>query len=130
VGVVAAPRYSAAVLQRLREPRGAGLWPDGTPAVRTGEAGAEERGILIRLQLRGPADQPAQEARFQAFGCPLAIACASWLTEWTPGQPPAACAALRAEALCEALGIPPGEASAAELALAALRAALAQPAVR
>jgi NifU-like protein involved in Fe-S cluster formation len=115
------------VLARLREPRCAGGWPPGTPAVRSGQAGAEERGVLIRLQLRGAPDRPLEEARFQAFGCPVAIACASWLAEWAAGKSPAALAQLSADALHSALELPAGDAATAELALQALRSALRAP---
>jgi NifU-like protein involved in Fe-S cluster formation len=121
---VAAPRFSPAVLARLREPRCAGRWPSGTARVRTGESGAEEQGILVRMQLRSDGSGRAEEARFQAFGCPAAIACASWIAEWAAGKPFAELGQLRARQLAAELELAPGDTATAEIALEALRRAL------
>ena len=121
---MAAERFSPAVLAHLRQPRLGGRWPAEQPGVRTGEAGAEEQGIWIRLQLRTGASAQVEEARFQAFGCPVAIACASWLAERAQGAPLAALGSTSAQELCAALELTPDQAPTAELALGALRAAL------
>jgi hypothetical protein len=126
------------VLVRVRDARGAGRWPPGAAEVSTGQAGSAEGGILIRLHVlraprpveRGAADGPGasqvHEARFQAFGCPVAIACASWLAEWACGKSFAELGSLSGEVICRALELQPGDASTADLALTALRGALAQ----
>jgi NifU-like protein involved in Fe-S cluster formation len=121
---VAAERFSAAVLAHLREPRLGGRWPPQTPGVCSGESGAEDQGIWIRLQLRTDAARRVEEARFQAFGCPVAIACASWLAEWAQGKPLAALGSASGPQLCAALELTPDQQPTAELALAALRDAL------
>ncbi len=120
---------SAAVLDHLRSPRHAGAFPPGEVGVRTGEAGDLEQGRLVRFQLRpfpaGSGGGGVREARFKAFGCAATIASASWLSEQVSGQPEERARVIEPAEIARALDLSPGRRSAAELAVRALRAALA-----
>ena len=129
---------SAAVLDHLRRPRHAGAFPPGQAGVRSGEAGAVEGGRLVRFQLRltsggsgaggsgaGSGGGGVCEARFKAFGCPATIASASWLSEQVSGRSEAHARALGPDEVVRALDLSPERRAGAELALRALRRALA-----
>ena len=113
-------------IQHLQEPRGAGSWPPGSPGVATGEAGDEDDGRLIRLQLRRGGDGGIAEARFKAFGCAATLASASYLAGRLTGLPLAAARAIRVEDVVRELELPEERRRAPELALQALRRALEQ----
>ena len=122
--------YSDQVLDHLRRPRGAGSLRRSDPDVRTGEAGDSEDGRLVRMQLRVEASGAILEARFKAFGCAATIAAASWLTGSLEGRSCSDAACIEAAEIGRALALAADQAPAAELALQALRAALAaQPEV-
>jgi len=95
--------------------------------VQTGEAGDAASGRLVRLQLRLAADGRIAEARFKAFGCPVTIACASFATERVAGQTCAEAAALTSAEIAQGLELAPDRASAPDLVVAALGAALGTP---
>jgi len=124
---------SAAVLDHLRRPRHAGAFSPGEAGVRTGEAGDVEEGRLVRFELRplrgpsgsGGGDGRLCEARFKAFGCAATIASASWLSEQVSGRPEARARALGPDEIVRALDLSPERRAGAELALRALRRALA-----
>jgi nitrogen fixation protein NifU and related proteins len=116
-------RYSAAVLERVRDPRCAGSLVGTGKDVGTGEAGSLERGTLIRLQVRIAADRVA-DAKFKAFGCSAAIASASFVAERVQGMTVAAARSLDAAAVIESLELPPERAHVAGLAVEAARAAI------
>jgi nitrogen fixation NifU-like protein len=124
VARVSAPSRRAPWLEHLREPRGAGGWPPGSPDVATGQAGDESDGRLIRLQLRRGGDGRIAEARFKAYGCAATLASASYLAETVPGLAPEAARAIGAGDVARALELPEERARAPELAVAALRDAL------
>ena len=68
-----------------------------------------------------------QEAHFQTYTCPNAIACGSWVTRWMEGRNPQILARLEAEDLMLVLGgLPLGKEYCAHLAVNALRDALKQ----
>lgn len=116
-------RYSAAVLERVREPRCAG-WLSGSGAdIGTGEAGSLERGTLIRVQVRVEMGRIA-EARFTAFGCSAAIASASFVAERLQGLPVSEARALRPLTVIDELELPVERAHVASLAVAAAQAAI------
>jgi nitrogen fixation NifU-like protein len=121
---VSGPAYSDAVLDHLRRPRGAGALPREDPDVRTGEAGDADDGRLVRMQLRVAGDR-VDQARFKAFGCAATIASASWLAERLPGRSLESAGRIGAGEIRAGLGLPEAQSAAAELALRALRAALA-----
>ena len=117
--------YSDEVLAHFRSPHGAGRLPEGEAGVLCGEARDEAGGQRVRLHLRVGADQRIARARFQAFGCPIAIAAASAAVARIEGASVAEALGLRADELARELALAPEQARLAELPLRALRDALA-----
>ena len=117
--------YSAEVLAHFRDPHGAGRLPEGESGVHSGEARDDEGGQRVRLHLRVGADGRIESARFQAFGCPIAIASASATVARLEGASVAEALGLRADALARELALTPEQAGLAELPIRALRDALA-----
>ncbi len=74
--------YSDIVKDRFEKPRNAGRL---FGRVITGAAGDESRGTRVELdfQLR---DGVVERGRFRAYGCPHAIAAASWVAEAAEGR--------------------------------------------
>jgi nitrogen fixation NifU-like protein len=122
--------WSDAVLDHLRRPRNAGRFSRGEPRVGTGEAGSEEAGELLRVQLRAGADGRIAEARFQAFGCPATIAAGSVATELARGRTLAEVRALAPGTIADLLGLPRDRERSALLATRALDAAATDLEVR
>ena len=84
----------------------------------------------MRIQLRLE-DERVVEARFATFGCVPAIAAGSLLTDWVRGQTPGEARAITMKRLLRALGgLPESRRFCADLAVDALRAALADAAVK
>ena len=117
--------YSAEVLEHFRNPHGAGSLPEGEAGALCGEARDDEGGQRVRLHLRVGADGRIERARFQAFGCPIAIASASAAVARLEGASVAEALGLRADALARELALTPEQAGIAELPIRALRDALA-----
>ena len=68
-----------------------------------------------------------QEAYFQTYTCPNAIACGSWVARWMEGRDPEILARLEADDLMRLLGgLPLGKEHCAYLAVNALRDVLRQ----
>ena len=76
--------YSAAVLERVRNPLRVGEFPEGGQDVGTGQAGTLHEGTTARIQVRAEAGRIV-EARFKVFGCSAAIAAAGLVAEWLEG---------------------------------------------
>ena len=96
-------QYSEAVRRHFERPANVG--PPEWTADAQGQAGSVETGLCIRfwLSLDG-AD--IRRAAFAAYGCPHAIAVASWIAGHLAGQRlPEACR-LDLPAIAEALGLP------------------------
>ncbi len=117
--------YSAEVLEHFRNPRGAGRLPEAEPGTTCGEARDDEGGQRVRLHLRIGAHERIEQARFQAFGCPIAIAAASVAVARLEGASVAEALRLRADEIARELALTPEQARLAELPLRALRAGLA-----
>ncbi len=115
--------YSAQMLDHFERPRNAGELADA-------DASAEIEnpvcGDVIRISLKLNAGRIA-EIRFKAKGCVPAIACGSAVTELALGKIPVEAREIKVGDIIEAVGgVPPASNHAAQLALEALRAALAQ----
>ncbi|SNX69193.1 modular FeS cluster scaffolding protein NifU [Cereibacter ovatus] len=117
--------YSEKALDHFFNPRNAGVL-EAANAV--GSVGSLEGGDAVRLMLRiDPDSRVIAEARFQAFGGGDAIAACSALTVLVTGQSVDEARRLTAGQIDAALGGLPGDRKpAADLAQAALQAALAQ----
>ena len=91
-------RYFAALTR-------AGELPMGLPGLVSGEAEDRTLQVWVRfqLQLQGGV---VRLARFQAFGCPHALAAASKVAEWLEGRAEGEARALDARAVCAELEVP------------------------
>ncbi len=113
-----AMRYSAAVVERVREMARVGAWPEDALGVATGEAGSVAEGTFVRVQVRPSGGKC--EAVYKVFGCSAAIAAASLVTEWiAEGR------TLAAADVVTTLDLPPERAHVAALAVDAASSALA-----
>lgn len=115
---------SSAVDQRARDLPFAGRLDASRDDVGTGVVEDRAHAVMLRLQVAAPGDR-VESACFFAYGCPSAIAAASWAAEWMHGKglDPAPDPEALATELAAALALPPAKRYAAELAaLALLRA--------
>lgn len=117
--------YSQEVLAHFRSPRGAGRLPEETPGTICGEAHDAEAGQRVRLHLQIGSNERIERARFQAFGCPIAIAAASVAVARLEGASIAEALELRADEIARELALTPEQARLAELPIRALRDGLA-----
>jgi NifU-like protein involved in Fe-S cluster formation len=117
--------YSAAVLERVRDPKFAGWLPRDAPDVGTGEAGTAERGTVTRIQVRiDRATGRIGEAVFKVAGAGDAIACASLVAECLSGATLAEARELQPLAIVAELSLPVEQANVASLAVEAARHAI------
>jgi NifU-like protein involved in Fe-S cluster formation len=97
--------YSSAVVRRFGALTRARELPDGTPGLVSGEAEDRTLHVWVRFQLQ-LRDGVVRAARYQAYGCPHALAAADLVAEALEGQTAAAARALDVRALCEPLEVP------------------------
>lgn len=97
--------YSEAVRQLFFHPVGAGPFPPEAAGVVSGQAGSREQGAQVQIQVC-LAGRRIVEARFQAWGCPVTIAAASWLAQALAGRDLDAAARIRGLDLAQALEAP------------------------
>ena len=115
--------YSAQLLDHFQNPRNAGELPDADATV---EIENPVCGDVICLSLKLDAGRIA-EIKFKAKGCVPAMACGSALTQMVLGKTAEDARMLTREDLVRAVGgLPQASSHAAQLALDALSAALAQ----
>ena len=115
--------YSPQLLDHFQNQRNAGDLPDADAAV---EIENPVCGDVIRLSVMFDADRIA-DIKFKAKGCVPAMACGSALTEMVLGKTLEEARTLSREDLVRAVGgLPQASSHAANLALDALSAALAQ----
>jgi nitrogen fixation NifU-like protein len=117
--------YSAAVLDRVRDPKFAGALPRDEQSVGTGEAGALDQGTMTRIQLRVGDHGRITDAVFKVFGCSAAIASASVVVEQLHGALPSRVGELEALIIAAELELPIERAHVAALAVRAAKAAIA-----
>ncbi len=114
--------YSKLVLEHFEHPRNGGELPDANAVARLDNPMC---GDVLEMSLR-LVDGVIAEARFRAKGCVPTIACASRLTEMVQGLTVAGALAIRRDAIIDSLdGLPPASHHAAQLAIDALRASIA-----
>lgn len=97
--------YSSAVVRRFGALTRARELPDGTPGLVSGEAEDRTLHVWVRFQLQ-LIDGVVRAARYQAYGCPHALAAADLVAEQLEGRSTAAARALDVRAVCEPLGVP------------------------
>jgi tRNA-uridine 2-sulfurtransferase len=108
------------IAARLRSGTGAGPLQRVDAA---GEAGSVSCGALVRIQLALD-EGKVLGGRYQAYGCPATIACASETVARVEDRSLLEAAALREETICEALELDPTQRASAAIALDALHSAL------
>ena len=116
--------YSAAVLERVRNPKFAGALPREAADVGTGEAGSLDEGTMTRIQIRVGANGRISDAVFRVFGCSGAIASASLVAEQLQGAPVSVVRDLDAMTITAELQLPMERARVAGLAVRAAQAAI------
>ncbi len=116
--------YSAAVLERVKNPRRVGTLAEGEGAVGTGETGSLASGTTVRIQVR-VRDGRIDEARFRVFGCSAAIASAALAAEWLEGSDVAAAGGITGARIAGELDLPDERAHVAEMAAEAARLSVA-----
>ena len=116
------PAYSAAVLERVRDPQRVGALPEA-PDVGTGEAGSMDSGTFARIQVRVEQGRIVA-ARFKVFGCSAAIAATGLVAEWLEGASLAEAALVTAERVVRHLELPSERVHVADVAVEAARHAV------
>lgn len=115
--------YSPQTLEHFNHPRNSGTLEAPTAV---GSAGVPGRGNYMVIHILVAAGR-IREAAFQTYGCPGAIACGSAVTELAKGKTPAEAARLSRDDVDRLLGgLPLGKGHCADLAVNALRDALAK----
>jgi nitrogen fixation NifU-like protein len=114
--------YSAAVLERVRNPQRVGTLPQSAE-VGTGEAGSLDAGTFARIQVRVRSGRIV-EARFKVFGCSAAIAAAGLVAEWLEGASLDEARHLTAERVVEHLALAEDRVHVAAIAVNAGRQAI------
>lgn len=118
-------KYSAAVLDRVRDPKYAGALPREERHVGTGEAGTLDEGTMTRIQVRiNPMTFRISDAVFKVFGCSAAIASASLVAERLQGARVTDARAIEPLAVAAELELPMERAHVAGLAVRAAQSAL------
>jgi NifU-like protein involved in Fe-S cluster formation len=116
---------SAAVLERVRDPKFEGWLPRDAPDVGTGQAGDVQRGPTVRIQLRvDRSTRRIDEAVFKAIGGSEAIASASLLAERLRGATVEDARDASSLAIVAELSLPLESAGVAALAVEAARRAV------
>jgi NifU-like protein involved in Fe-S cluster formation len=112
-----------AIQQLFNDPKTLGSLPGADV---TGREGVQGEGPFMVMHLKF-ADDHIESARFETYGCPVAIACGSWVTQWVTGKTSEQAGLLDAGDLIRLLGgVPLGKEHCADLAVKALRDGLRQ----
>jgi len=115
--------YSSQLLDHFEHPRNSGELADADAHVRIENPAC---GDILELAIRMD-DGRIADVRFRAKGCVAAVACASAMTELAKGKPANDVLCISKEEIVAAVGgVPPASRHAAQLAIDALRAALAK----
>ncbi len=117
--------YSDQVVEHYENPRNAGSFDKGDPAVGTGMVGAPASGEVMKLQIKvNPASGLIEDARFKTYGCASAIASSSLVTEWIKGRSLDEALAISNARIAEELALPPLKIHCSILAEDAIKAAV------
>jgi nitrogen fixation NifU-like protein len=115
--------FSDTVQEHSTRPRNLGPQEDATV---TGRVGTPGEGPFLLVHLSVEHDTIAT-ASFETYGCPVAIACGSWLTQWAKSKTLVQAALIEPGDLERVLGgLPLGKEHCAALAVNALKDALRQ----
>lgn len=118
-------QYGQVLLDHYRDPRNVGRLPADDTRVGTGMVGSTSQGGMVRLQLQVDASGIIEDIRFKAYGCGATIAAASWLGEAIKGKTTGQAQQVGAQAIADALALPPAKLHCSFLVHEALEEALA-----
>ena len=109
------------VAQLFNDPRTLGALPDANAV---GQEGVPGQGPYMTVYLK-VVRETIEDARFETYSCPYAVACGSWVTRWAVGRTAEQARLLETGDLSLILGgLPLGKEHCASLAVNALRKAL------
>ncbi len=113
--------YSELVLFHFSQPYHRGL-PESYDVL--GQSGIPGAGPYLQIAISLGGDC-IREAWFDTYGCPAAVACGSWLTQWIEGKPLMTVCKIEAHDLMLLLGgLPLGKEHCSVLAVEALQSAI------
>lgn len=118
--------YNETILRHFNAPYHKGTLSEADV---TGQSGMPGEGPYLTLALRLSREQPdkVEEAWFETYGCPSAIACGSWLCTWAEAKDAVTLGRITPDDLNLLLGgLPLGKEHCAQLAIGALHDALDQ----
>lgn len=114
--------YSPGVWTRFGQTPHAGRLREQDAGVLSVQVGSQAARSLLKLQVQ----RAPLKARFQAYGCPTAIAVGQWVCEQIEAQPTSALASITAPSIRQALEIPEDRIHCALMGEDALKALLPQ----
>jgi nitrogen fixation NifU-like protein len=118
--------YSEKVVEHYENPRNVGSFEKGDDTVGTGMVGAPACGDVMKLQIKvNPSTGLIEDAKFKTYGCGLAIASSSLVTEWVKGKSLDEALAIKNTHIAEELALPPVKIHCSILAEDAIKAAIA-----
>ena len=97
--------YSLEVLRRFASAHELPELAENLPGVVSAEAEDRSLNVWLRFQVQAREGR-IEAAGFRIFGCPHAVAAASWVAEWLPGQEIGALAQLNVHDLASVLNVP------------------------
>ena len=121
--------YSEQVVDHYENPRNVGKLDKNDPRVGTGLVGAPACGDVLQLQIQVD-DGVITDAKFKTYGCGSAIASSSLVTQWLKGKSLDQAAAIKNTHIAEELALPPVKIHCSILAEDAIKAALADYALK
>ena len=117
--------YSDKVIDHYENPRNVGSFDKGDASVGTGMVGAPACGDVMKLQIKvNPDTGVIEDARFKTYGCGLAIASSSLVTEWVKGKTLDEATHIKNSAIAQELALPPVKIHCSILAEDAIKAAV------
>ena len=117
--------YSEKVVEHYENPRNVGSFDKSDDTVGTGMVGAPACGDVMKLQIKvNPKTGLIEDAKFKTYGCGLAIASSSLVTEWVKGKSLDEALTIKNTHIAEELALPPVKIHCSILAEDAIKAAV------
>jgi nitrogen fixation NifU-like protein len=122
--------YSDEIMEHFENPHNIGGFNENLSDVGTAMVEAAASGDVLKLQIKVSHQGIIEKAKFKAQGGVPIIALGSWLTQWLKGKRLAEAGNIHNTQIAEALGLPPVKVHCAVLAEEAVKAAVADYAVK
>lgn len=122
--------YSDEIMQHFENPHNVGGFTENLSDVGTAMVEAPASGDVLKLQIKVSKQGLIEEAKFKAQGGVPIIALGSWLTQWLNGKRLAEAGDIHNMQIAEALALPPVKVHCAVLAEQAVKAAIADYAIK